>query len=224
MTNADQAVRLLVSGEYACFTRPEMKSERVSYEVITPSAARGVLEAVLWKPAIRWTVTEIDILKPIRWTTVRRNEVGKVIPAGSVKIVMNRGTGQLGLNIEDERQQRAGLFLRDVAYVIHARFELTGKAGEGDTPVKFAEMFKRRLTKGQCFHRPYLGCREFAAHFQPAEEGSPDTLPIDDTRDLGWMFYDYNYSGDSPTPCFFQAQLKQGRLTIPEPDSPEVRS
>lgn len=219
-----QVPPVLVSGEYACFTRPEMKVERVSYEVMTPSAARGVLEAILWKPAIRWIITRIDVLKPIRWTTVRRNEVGKVIPAGSVKTAMNRGAGQLGINVEDERQQRAGLFLREVAYVIHARFELTEKAGEGDTPTKFAEMFKRRLAKGQCFHRPYLGCREFAAHFEPVDEQSPNALPIGDTRDLGWMFYDYDYSGDAPVPCFFQAKLENGKLAIPEPDSPEVRS
>ncbi len=224
MVYTDQAVRLLVSGDCACFTRPEMKVERVSYEVMTPSAARGVLEAIFWKPAISWVVTGIDVLRPIRWTTVRRNEVGKVVPASKVKTAMNRGIGHLGLYVEDYRQQRAGLFLRDVAYVIHARFELTEKAGEGDTPVKFTEMFKRRLAKGQCFHRPYLGCREFAAHFKPVVEQSPDALPIGDTRDLGWMFYDYDYSGDAPVPCFFQAKLENGRLAVPEPHSPEVRS
>jgi CRISPR-associated protein Cas5d len=224
MTSPDQTVKLLVSGEYACFTRPEMKVERVSYEVMTPSAARGILEAILWKPAIRWIITGIDVLKPIRWTTIRRNEVGKVVPARIAKSAMSQGTGQLGFNIEDERQQRAGLFLRDVAYVVHACFEMTEKAGDGDTPVKFAEMFRRRLSKGQCFHRPYLGTREFAAHFEPIEENSPDILPIGDTRDLGWMFYDFDYSATSPTPRFFQARLEQGRLAIPAPFSPEVRS
>ena len=224
MNNNDTSVKLVVSGDYACFTRPEMKVERVSYEIMTPSAARGVLEAILWKPAIRWIVTGIDVLKPVRWTTVRRNEVSKVIPAGTVKTVKKRGSGQLGLFIEEQRQQRAGLFLRDVTYVIHARFEMTERASESDTLTKFAEMFKRRLAKGQCFHRPYLGCREFAAHFEPVEAHSPETLPIDDTRDLGWMFYDYDYSSSSPTPRFFEAKLKNGRLSIPEPHSPEVHS
>ncbi|MAE17233.1 MAG: type I-C CRISPR-associated protein Cas5 [Deltaproteobacteria bacterium] len=215
---------VLVSGEHACFTRPEMKVERVSYEVMTPSAARGVLEAILWKPAIRWVVTGIDVLKPIRWITLRRNEVGKVIPAGSARTAMTQGTGKMALYVEDERQQRAGLFLRDVAYVIHAHFELTENAREGDTMIKFAEMFKRRLAKGQCFHRPYLGCREFAAHFEPIQADSKDIEPIKENRDLGWMFYDYDYSGSTPTPCFFHANLDQGRMAVPELNSEEVRS
>ena len=154
-TLKSRTFRLKVWGENACFTRPEMKVERVSYDVMTPSAARGILEAILWKPAIRWQVTRIDVLKPIRWTSVRRNEVGAV---------MSPRTN--GLFVEDQRQQRAGLFLRDVAYVIHAFFEMTDKAGAEDNVKKFEEMFMRRAEKGQCFHRPYLGCREFAAQFR----------------------------------------------------------
>ena len=154
--------RLKVWGRNACFTRPEMKVERVSYDVMTPSAARGRLEAILWKPAIRWKVTQIDVLNPIKWESVRRNEVGAV---------MSPRTS--GLFIEEQRQQRAGLFLRDVAYTIHAYFEMTDKAGAEDTVVKFQEMFLRRAERGQCYHRPYLGCREFAADFEVFTNGKP---------------------------------------------------
>jgi CRISPR-associated protein Cas5d len=224
MVKNNRIMKILVSGDYACFLRPEMKVERVSYEVMTPSAARGVLEAILWKPAIRWLISGIDVLKPVSWITVRRNEVSDVISSSNVTTAMTGGVGNLGLYIEEKRQQRAGLFLRDVAYVIHAHFEMTEKAGEDDTPVKFMEMFRRRLQKGQCFHRPYLGCREFAAHFELVQGNSPEMIPINDTRDLGWMFYDYDYSGKSPTPMFFQAKMENGHLAIPTPNSPEVRS
>jgi len=156
-----QTVCLRVWGDNACFTRPEMKVERVSYDVITPSAARGILEAILWKPAIRWVVTRIDVLNPIRWESVRRNEVSAVIPAASVRAAMNKGGGSLGFYIEDVRQQRAGLLLRQVDYLIHAYFEITDKAGAEDNATKFAEMFRRRAEKGQCFNQPYLGCRDF---------------------------------------------------------------
>ena len=153
---ATRSFRLRVWGRNACFTRPEMKVERVSYDVMTPSAARGVLEAILWKPAIRWVVDRIDVLNPIRWESVRRNEVGITMSLRSPCLF-----------VEDQRQQRAGLFLREVDYVIHARFEITDRAGPDDNPTKFQEMFLRRAEKGQCFHRPYLGCREFAADFAP---------------------------------------------------------
>jgi len=187
-----------------------MKVERVSYDVITPSAARGVLEAILWKPAIRWHITQIDVLKPIRWESVRRNEVGAV---------MSPRTG--GLFIEDERQQRAGLFLRDVAYTIHAYLEMTDKIGADDNLVKFEEMFRRRAEKGQCFHRPYLGCREFAADFEPLNGKLPTPEPID--RDLGWMLHDIDFGGAAPTPRFFKAKLEQGVMIVPPLDSREVR-
>jgi CRISPR-associated protein Cas5d len=224
MTTPDSFFRILVSGDYACFTRPEMKVERVSYDVMTPSAARGVLEAILWKPAIRWIVKEIEVLNPIRWTTVRRNEVSKVVSIGNAQTAMKKGSGNLGFYVEDERQQRAGLLLRDVAYVIRAGFEMTEKAGFSDNPQKFADMFQRRLSKGQCFHRPYLGCREFAAEFEPVPPVNLELSPIDETRDLGWMFYDYDYSGKSPVPCFFNAKLQKGHLIIPDPTSQEVYS
>ena len=216
--------RLKVWGENACFTRPEMKVERVSYDVMTPSAARGILEAILWKPAIRWQVEQIDVLKPIRWESVRRNEVGSV---------MSPRTSHLF--VEDQRQQRAGLFLRDVAYTIHARFELTDKAGSEDTLVKFQEMFLRRAEKGQSFHRPYLGCREFAAYFEPILQDQPSPEPVVESRDLGWMLYDVihdhgtnrdgkHYCCDGCRPCFFRARLDDGRLAVPPLDSVEVRS
>ena len=201
--------RLKVWGRNACFTRPEMKVERVSYDVMTPSAARGVLEAILWKPAIRWKVMQIDVLNPIKWESVRRNEVGAVMsPRAS------------GLFIEEQRQQRAGLFLRDVAYTIHAYFEKTDKAGEEDTVIKFQEMFLRRAERGQCYHRPYLGCREFASEFEVFTNGKPLPEPIPISQDLGWMLYDMDFTGIEPIPRFFRASLDNGCMMI---DEKEVR-
>ena len=213
---------LKVWSENACFTRPEMKVERVSYDVMTPSAARGVLEAILWKPAIFWQVEQIDVLQPIRWESVRRNEVGAMMSPRSD-----------GLFIEEQRQQRAGLFLRDVAYTIHAYFRMTERAGSEDNVTKFQEMFVRRVAKGQCFNRPYLGCREFSAHFElvPDEPSLPDT--ITETRDLGWMLYDmcHDSNGDNGQhvhtctagchPSFFRAQLDGGKIDLKKA---EVRS
>lgn len=219
--NQPKPFRLRVSGPNACFTRPEMKVERVSYDMMTPSAARGILEAILWKPAMRWRVLQIDVLNRVRWESVRRNEVGGVIPVASVKTAMKRGSGRLGLVIEDDRQQRAGLLLRDVAYVIHTEIELTDRAGEDETLVKFEEMFRRRAAKGQCFHRPYLGCREFAADFELLDPDAPLPEPLSETRDLGWMLYDMDYSGPEPMPQFFHAQLVHGRLNL---RNVEVRS
>lgn len=216
---------LEVTGAFACFTRPEMKVERVSYDVMTPSAARAVFEAILWKPAIRWHVEKIEVLAPIRWISVRRNEVGTVVSVRNAQEAMNKGSGNLELNIEDERQQRAGLFLRDVAYRIHAHFELLPDAGENNTPGKFLDMFERRASKGQCINQPYLGCREFACDFRLVDPNAPDLRPpIDETRDLGWMFYDMDYADPSdPQPRFFRAQLKNGVLDVPAWNSEEVR-
>ncbi|MBI5635154.1 MAG: type I-C CRISPR-associated protein Cas5 [Nitrospirae bacterium] len=209
-----RVMRLKVWGDNACFTRPEMKVERVSYDVMTPSAARGVLEAIHWKPAIRWQVMQIDVLKPIKWESVRRNEVGIAMSPRSQ-----------GIYVDDPkiRQQRAGLFLRDVTYTIHACFELTDKAGIEDTMIKHQEMFLRRAEKGQCFHRPYLGCREFAASFEliPHDQTVPE--PIADSRDLGWMLYDMDFGGGETKPRFFRGELKKGILSVPAWDSPEVR-
>ncbi|HTO66214.1 MAG TPA: type I-C CRISPR-associated protein Cas5c [Bradyrhizobium sp.] len=212
-STASRPVRLKVWSDRACFTRPEMKVERVSYDVMTPSAARGVLEAILWRPAMRWIVERIDVLKPIRWDSVRRNEVGSKIPTRSVEEAMRRGSGDLGLIIEDDRQQRAGRILRDVAYIVHARLALTGKAATDEPVAKFFEMFLRRASAGQCFHRPYLGCREFAADFALLAPHEVDPKPWPEDRDLGWMLHDYDYAGARPR--FFRANLAQGRLKVP---------
>jgi len=213
--------RLKVSGTNACFTRPEMKVERVSYDVMTPSAARGILEAILWKPAISWNILQIDVLKPIRWESVRRNEVGAVIPARNVTAAMKAGKGTLGLYIEKERQQRAGLFLRDVAYVIHAEFEITDQAGEQDSVTKFEQMFIRRASNGQCFHRPYFGCREFPVDFEFIPREAEPLPGIDKTSDLGWMLFDLDYSGENPMPQFFHARMESGSIDL---RNVEVRS
>lgn len=215
---------LEVSGDFACFTRPEMKVERVSYDVMTPSSARAVFESILWKSAIRWYIDKIEVLKPIRWVSVRRNEVGAVISVRNAQEAMNKGTGSLGLNIEDERQQRAGLFLRDVAYRIHAHFELQPDAGENNTPAKFLDMFERRAEKGQCVNQPYLGCREFACDFRLIDPVQEQSNPVKETRDLGWMLYDMDYSNAAdPQPRFFRATLENGILNIPAWNSEEVR-
>jgi len=214
---------LEVWGDFACFTRPEMKVERVSYDVITPSSARAIFESILWKPAIRWHVRKIEVLAPIKWINVRRNEVGKVIPKINPKTASESGK-VLGLNIEDERQQRAGLFLRDVKYRIHAEFEMTEKAGPGDTPIKFSEMFERRASKGQCFNQPYFGCREFAASFKLANLKEEVAPSISESRDLGWMLFDMDYSDSKePKPLFFRAALANGVVDVPAFDSEEVR-
>lgn len=215
---------LEVSGDFACFTRPEMKVERVSYDVMTPSSARAVFESILWKPAIRWHVEKIEVLKPIRWVSIRRNEVGAVASVRNAQEAMSKGSGALGLNIEDERQQRAGLFLRDVAYRIHAHFELLPDAGENNTPGKFLDMFERRAEKGQCVNQPYLGCREFACDFKLADITQLQPAAIAETRDLGWMLYDMNYAKTTdPQPRFFEAKLENGALLVPAWNSKEVR-
>ncbi len=215
--------RIKVWGDYACFTRPEMKVERVSYDVMTPSSARGILEAILWKPAIRWIITRIDVLKPIKWVSVRRNEVGSVMSPRSK-----------GIFIENDRQQRAGLFLKDVAYVIHAYFEMTPRAGKEDNVTKFTEMFLRRAEKGQCYHRPYLGCREFAAEFEIYKNGRALPEPIKHSQDLGWMLYDIRHDNskddekghfctEACRPAFFRAVMEDGIIRVPHPDSEEVK-
>lgn len=196
--------RLKIWAENACFTRPEMKVERVSYDVMTPSAARAAFEAILWKPAIRWVIDQIDVLKPVRWESVRRNELG---------IVMS--PRRRGLFIEDNRQQRASLILRDVAYIVHAHFEMTEKAGPNDTVVKFQEMFLRRAEKGQCFNTPYLGCREFSAAFELMPLNQELPKPIEEDRDLGWMLHDLDFNVEPPEPKFFRAEMKKGRISVP---------
>ncbi|MBK7234631.1 MAG: type I-C CRISPR-associated protein Cas5 [Sterolibacteriaceae bacterium] len=207
---------LEVSGDFACFTRPEMKVERVSYDLITPSAARAVFESILWKPAIRWHVRCIEVLHPVRWTSVRRNEVASVVSTRNAIAAMNGGTGQPGLYVEEDRQQRAGLFLRDVAYRLHAELEFLQDRAPNDMLSKYTEMFVRRATKGQCVNQPYLGCREFAARFRLVED--PDAEPLAESSldgDLGWMFYDMDFENPAdPQPQFFRARLDRGVLDL----------
>lgn len=210
-----QSFCLEVKGDYACFTRPEMKVERVSYDFITPSAARSVFDSILWKPEIRWEVERIEILAPVRWISVRRNEVGAVISTRNLQTAMTAGHGQLGLYVEDERQQRAGLFLRDVRYRLHAR--LVSVKGEAlHNPAKYAEMFTRRASKGQCVNQPYLGCREFDARFRlvTTPHGEPEPCAEID-GDFGWMLYDMDFSRPAdPKPMFFRAKVVRGVLDL----------
>lgn len=215
---------LELSGPYACFTRPEMKVERVSYDVMTPSAARACFEAILWKPAIRWHVRKIEVLKPIRWINLRRNEVASVVSTRNVEAAMKAGKGDLGLYIEEDRQQRAGLFLRDVAYRVHADLEFLRERDPEASPAKYHEMFERRAGKGQCVNQPYLGCREFAAAFRLVGEPETEPAAIAETRDLGFMLHDLDFSTPAdPQPHFFRAQIQDGVVTVPAWDSEEVR-
>ena len=213
---------LEVTGDFACFTRPEMKVERVSYDVITPSAARAVFEAILWKPAIRWRVRRIEVIKPIRWINLRRNEVGCRISTRNVQQAM-KNSSSLAINVEDERQQRAGLFLRDVQYRLYAALEILSD----EAPGKYQGMFERRATKGQCFNQPYLGCRELAADFRLVDSDAEPPEISDELhreKDLGWMLYDLDYSDPAnPMPRFFHARMECGVVEIPDWNSGEVR-
>ena len=210
-------VRLHVWGDRACFTRPEMKVERVSYDVPTPSAARGILEAIHWKPAIVWRIDRIHVLKPIRFASFRRNEVGAKASAALAGRAMRAGSvAGLGLSIDSERQQRAATMLIDVDYIIEAHFDMTDRAN-GDDPSKHIAMFNRRAETGQCFHRPCLGTRECPGDFALLPEGAPlpdSKLPSDQrTRDLGWMLHDIDFSHDR-TSRFFRARLEDGVLDV----------
>lgn len=223
-------IRLHCWGDYALFTRPEMKVERVSYEIITPSAARGVLEAIYWKPQIRWVIDRLHVLNPIRFTSQRRNEVSVKIPAGEVASAMKRGRGRLGMAIDEinnqgkpkYRQQRAAMLLRDVAYVIEAHFEiLNGEPNEA----KHLDQFNRRARAGQCFTRPYLGTRECAADFALIEHGQPLPQPhpsLAGRRELGWMLHDIDFR-NGRQPRFFNAVMVDGVIDVPPFDSPEVK-
>lgn len=207
------SIRMEVWGDYALFTRPEMKVERVSYDVPTPGAARGMLEAVFFHPGMRWIVDRIYILNPIRFANIRRNEVKSKILASNIRSVMNSGSGESFLVTSQDIVQRASMMLRDVHYVIEAHFEMTPEANETDNSGKFQEMMKRRLRKGQAFKQPYLGCRECTAHFALWEKKEVPAIP--ETRDLGWMLYDMDYSKeDSITPMFFRAQMINGVVDV----------
>jgi len=219
-------IRLHIWGERACFTRPEMKVERVSYDVITPSAARGILEAIHWKPAIRWCVDRIQVLKPIRFESIRRNEVGGKLSAAAVAKAMKAGRiNGLATAVEDDRQQRAATVLRDVAYVVHAHFELTERAGPDDNVGKHLDTFNRRARRGQTFHAPCLGTREFPAAFALLEDGAEPPPPdpaLAGERDLGWMLHDIDFAGGK-TPRFFRALMVDGLIEAPPFEGPEVR-
>lgn len=210
---------LEVSGDYACFTRPELKVERVSYEVMTPSAARAIFEAILWKPSITWQVTRIDVLEPIKWFSLRRNEVGSKISTRLVESAMRGGPGALGLYVDEDRQQRASLFLRNVRYRIYAILSLSPSAFPDDAIAKYAEIFRRRAKGGQCVNQPYLGTREFDCRFRLIEDPSQEGAPIEETRDLGLMLYDLDFAGPQATPMFFRAALTRGSVHVPARDS-----
>ena len=226
----DKEFCLEVWGPMACFTRPELKVERVSYDVITPSAARAVFEAIFWKPAIHWQVTKIEVLNPIKWTTIRRNEVGAVASKNPIFI-------------EDKRQQKNSLLLQDVRYRIWAKLEFIPQWKRKETrnpqidaeeaellrkdenPGKYNAMFERRASKGQCFNQPYLGTREFSASFRLVKPEQEDLkTPIDESRDLGIMLYDMDFKGnpDKPEAMFYRAKMENGVIIVPPIDSKEV--
>jgi CRISPR-associated protein Cas5d len=206
-------IKLKVWGDYACFSRPEMKVERVSYDVMTPSAARGILEAIHFKPAIVWRIDKIHALKPIRFENIRRNEVAEKIKKGNVKNAINGSDKVLYQDIIADRQQRASMVLAKVAYVIEAHFEMTSKAGPDDSPEKHYNIFLRRARKGQCFHRPYLGCREFPAYFELIDGEVPES-ELTGKEDLGWMLYDIDFSNNL-NPLFFRPVMVNGAVVVP---------
>ncbi|MEG1909072.1 MAG: type I-C CRISPR-associated protein Cas5c [Oscillospiraceae bacterium] len=209
------SVKVEVWGDYACFSRPELKVERMSYDVMTPSAARGLLEALFWHPGLKWIIDRIYVLSPIKFSNIRRNEVKSKISANNVLRVMNGGTSPLYINTSDDIQQRAATVLRDVHYVIEAHFEMTEKATPGDNPGKFQDIMRRRLESGQCYHTPCFGVREFPANFRPWEGGEIKTAYPDEETDLGLMLFDLDYTdSENIVPMFFRAKLKNGVLDL----------
>ena len=204
------SIQIEVWGDYACFSRPEMKTERVSYEVMTPSAARGLIESIYWHPGLRYCIDRIHVLAPIRFTNIRRNEVKSTLLASKALSAAKSGEA-LALIPSQDIQQRAALILQDVHYVIEAHFDMTDKAAPGDNPGKFQDILRRRLQRGQAYSQPYFGCREFAAHFQEWPGG--DVPAIDVTQDLGFMLYDMDYSDMQNIQAqFFRAKLEHGVL------------
>lgn len=209
-------VKVKVWGDYALFARPEMKVERCSYEVMTPSAARGILEAIYWHPGMRWKIDKIHVKNPIRFTSVRRNEVKSKISANNVLRVYNGTKKPLYICSKEEIVQRASLILCDVSYVIEAHFEMTERANETDNPGKFKDIIMRRLRRGECYHMPYFGCREFPAHFCLCEEEEIQTAYSEvPEKDLGFMLFDMDYSDKANIqPMFFRAVMKNGVLNL----------
>jgi CRISPR-associated protein Cas5d len=209
-------IKIRVSGEYALFTRPEMKVERVSYDVITPSAARGIIEAVYWKPAIRWVIDRIHVLKEIEFTNIRRNEVSEKASEATAKRLMKGNWEPFFISATDNRQQRASLVLKDVDYIIEAHFDLVpDKGGADETVEKHYNVALRRLRKGQFFHMPCLGTREFPARVELIEDQPIPTSPLLGFRDLGWMLYDMDFSDpENIVPVFFKAEMRNGVIDL----------
>lgn len=207
------SIRMEVWGKDACFTRPEMKTERVSYDVITPSAARGMVEAVYYHPGLKWHIDRIYVLSPIRFANLRRNEVKEKIAKGNALSAANGTAKEPYLVTSQSIAQRATLMLQDVHYVIEAHFTMTDKANPTDNPGKFQDIVKRRLSRGQCYSQPYFGCRECTAHFGLWEES--EIPAIDETKDLGFMLYDMDYADpENIRPQFFRAQMVRGVIDL----------
>ena len=207
-------VKVKVWGEYALFSRPEMKVERCSYDVITPSAARGIFEAIYWHPGMKWAIDKIYVQKPVQFTSIRRNEVKSKISSNNVLPVYNGADKPLYISTKSDIVQRASLLLRDVSYVIEAHFEMTEKAVESDNPGKFKDIIMRRLRRGECYHTPYFGCREFPANFCLCEDEKIETA-YSGEKDLGFMLYDMDFSDlDNIQPMFFRALMKDGVINL----------
>lgn len=211
-----RGVKVKVWGDYALFTRPEMKVERCTYDVMTPSAARGILEAIYWHPGMRWKIDQIYVNKPIRFTSVRRNEVKSKISASNVLNVYNGGDKPLYISTKTDIVQRASLILKDVEYIIDAHFEMTENASESDNEGKFKDIIMRRLRRGECYHNPYFGCREFPVRFALCEDDVIHTAyEEEDSRDLGYMLFDMDYSDrKNIQPVFFRAVMKKGVIDL----------
>ena len=211
-------VKVKVWGDYALFSRPEFRTERYTYDVMTPSSARGILEAVFWHPGLRWCIDKIYVLKPIQYTSVRRNEVKSKISGSNVLSVYNGARKELYLNTKAEIVQRASTILKDVAYCIEAHFEMTDHANSSDNPGKFKDIIMRRLKNGECYHMPYFGCREFPVHFCLWEgEEIKTAYEPDDVKDLGFVLYGMDYSDpEDIKPMFFRAVMRGGVLDLRE--------
>jgi CRISPR-associated protein Cas5d len=204
-----------VWGEYAAFNRPEFKTERVTYDCMTPSAARGILEAIYWHPGMKYYIDSIYVCAPIKTANIRRNEVKDKISGRVVKSAMQSGKKDIYLCTADSIQQRAAVVLKDVRYVIEAHFEMTAQANESDNAGKFQDILKRRLEKGKCYHTPYFGVREFPVKFQLWDKQKKVQTAYQGEKDLGYMLYDLDYQGESGIePMFFRAVLKDGKLDL----------
>lgn len=210
------AIKLEVWGEYALFSRPELKVERMSYDVITPSAARGIMESIFWHPGLRYVIDRIYVLSKIQYANIRRNEVKSKILSSKVKAGMLSGRiDDLYINTKEDIVQRAALVLKNPHYVIECHFDMTDKANASDNPGKFQDIIKRRISRGQCFHTPYFGCREFPVKFRLYEFDDVPTVYEADEKDLGLMLYDFDYSDPNDiTPMFFRAKLEKGVLDL----------